>query len=202
MEQLASIFSSEIVQKKKCSRVVLLNGSVASNTVSTKSSYVARELAEFFSADGYIMPVPLIVDNQETAELIRHDSHISYVFDYAREARIAVFSIGDTSLESVLRTRGAYTDEDYDIVLSKGAVGNILGHCYKFSGMPVTSSIGGRIIGLSLEELKKKEYRIGIGIGVKKAKAIIGALRSRIINHLYTDSDTAKEVLRIVRNVK
>jgi len=202
IEQLANIFSSEIVLKRKCSKVVLLNGSVASNTNSTKSSYIVRELADFFSADGYIMPVPLIVDNEETAGRIRNDSHISYVFDYGREARIAVFSIGDTSLESVLRTRGAYTDEDYDIVLSKGAVGNILGHCYKFSGIPVKSSVNGRIIGITLDELKNKEYRIGIGIGVQKAKAIIGALRSRIINHLYTDSDTAKEVLRIYRSVR
>jgi deoxyribonucleoside regulator len=101
----------------------------------------------------------------------------------------------------VLRTRGAYTDEDYDIVLKKGAVGNILGHCYKFSGQPVISSVNNRVIGITLDELKNKEYRIGIGIGIKKAKAIIGALRSRIINHLYTDSDTAKEILHIIRTL-
>ena len=202
IEQLANIFSSEIVLKRKCSKVVLLNGSIASNANSTRSSYIVREFAEFFSADGYIMPVPLIVDKEETAELIRNDSHISYVFDYGREARIAVFSIGDASSQSVLRTRGAYTEEEYEMVLSKGAIGDILGYCYKFSGVPVTSPINRRIIGITLDELKNKEYRIGIAIGVRKAKAIIGALRSRIINHLYTDSDTAKEVLRIFRSVK
>ena len=200
-EMLSYILTNEIVLKRKCSKVVMLNGSIASNTESTKSSYIIREFADFFSADGYIMPAPLIVDNKETATLIKQDSHISYVFDYAREARIAVFSIGNASLESVLRTRGAYSEDEHDTVLSKGAVGDILGHCFNFEGRPIRTSSDDRIIGLTLDELKCKEYKIAIAIGVKKAKAIIGALRSRIVNHLYTDSDTAKEVLRIIRNV-
>ena len=52
-----------------------------------------------------------------------------------------------------------------------------------------------------MEDIKKKPVRIGIGVWRrKKARAIIGALRGKIINRIFTDEVTAKEVITTLKN--
>jgi deoxyribonucleoside regulator len=97
MDKLAGIISKEMNTNKKCSRIVMMNGSAAGDIISTKSSQIIEQLAECFDAEGYILPVPLIVDNKHTADVIKKDSHVKYVMDYAQKADLAVFSIGATS---------------------------------------------------------------------------------------------------------
>jgi deoxyribonucleoside regulator len=197
METLTHIFSTEVVEKKKCEKIVMLDGSIASEVSSAKSNNIIEELADFFSAEGYLLPTPLVMDNKENAQMLKVDSHIKYVIEYGKRARIAVFSIGYASNESVLIRRGAYGREDYDEVLSLGAVGDILGHCFNISGRPVSTRVDDCLIGLDLKSLKQKEHRIAVAVGNQKAKAIIGALHGGIISDLYTDVVTAREVLHI-----
>ncbi|GHU67243.1 deoxyribonucleoside regulator [Clostridia bacterium] len=199
MEQLTEIFSQEVSIREKCAKVVMLDGSIASEVSSTQSNFIIEKLADFFSAEGYLLPVPMIVDSKEIAEILKEDSHIKYVINYGKAARIAVFSIGYASNESVLRKRGAYSEMEYENILSLGAVGDILGHCFDIKGQSVSKEIDKRIIGLDLELLKQKEHRIGIAVGEQKSKAIIGALRGGLITGLYTDSATAKEVIRLTQ---
>jgi deoxyribonucleoside regulator len=201
MEKLTNILISEVVEKPVCEKVVMLDGSIASAVSSAKSNEIIEKLADFFSANGYLLPAPLVVDNKKSAERIKSDSHIKDVIAYGREARIALFSIGYASNDSVLIKRGAYGREDYDEVLLLGAVGDILGHCYNINGRPVSSRIDDCLIGLDLKELKQKEYRIGIAVGNQKAKAIVGALRGGIISELFTDAETAREVIHIAEQM-
>ncbi|MDR1481183.1 MAG: hypothetical protein LBI74_00985 [Synergistaceae bacterium] len=198
MDQLASTISTEMLINKKCDKVVMMNGSIASEVYSTKSSYIIEQFADFFSAEGYLLPVPMIVDTKELADMLKMDSHIKYVMEYANSSNLAVFSIGSASYESVLHRQGAYSKEDYEDVLTRGAVGDILGRCFDIDGQPVSGEIEGRIIGMDIETLKSKKIRIGIGVGNKKARAIIGALRGRMINRLYIDGMTAREVARLI----
>jgi DNA-binding transcriptional regulator LsrR (DeoR family) len=52
-----------------------------------------------------------------------------------------------------------------------------------------------RIIGLTLADLQRIPMTIAVASGASKAQAILGALRSGVINVLATDSDTARLVL-------
>ena len=199
MDQLASIFASEIIVNKKCDKVVMMNGSIASEVHSTKSSYIVEQFADFFSAEGYLMPVPMIVDTKEIADMLKTDSHIKYVIEFASASRLAVFSIGAASYNSVLRKRGAYSKEDYDDVLTQGAVGDIIGRCFDINGGLISKTIDDRIMAIDMDTLKAKKNRIGIGVGNNKGRAIIGALRGGMVSRLYMDSITAKEVCGLLR---
>ena len=53
--------------------------SVAGDVASLKSSQTVERFADFFSAEGYILPVPLLVDSKIVANLIRIDSHVQNV---------------------------------------------------------------------------------------------------------------------------
>jgi deoxyribonucleoside regulator len=46
-----------------------------------------------------------------------------------------------------------------------------------------------------LEDIKKKDYRIGVAAGGHKVDCICGALNGGYINVLITDEETAKNVL-------
>ena len=199
MDQLAGLLKPGANLKKNV-KVVLMNGSVAGHISSTKSSQIVEKFAEVFNAEGFLLPAPLIVDNKETAQAIAADSHVRYAMDLARKSQLAVVSVGAFSSDSVLTRRGAFSKLDYEDIIALGAVGDIAGRCFSISGDQVSEQIDDRTIGLTLEEIRAKQVRIGIAVGRRKARAIIGALRGRIINRIYTDEYTAKEVILTLSN--
>ncbi len=201
LEMLANVISLETNTSRKCAKVVLMDGSTAGDISSVRSSRIVEQLSVFFSAEGYLLPVPLLVDCKETADVIKSDSHVKYVMDYVRESQLAVISMGALSPQSVLRKRGAYSVEEFDRVIADGAVGDIAGRCYNIDGNSVNSEIEERLMGPTLEEIRSKKTRIGIAVGERKAKAILGALRGGIINRLYTDELTAQEVIKILKGI-
>jgi len=199
MDQLASLLKPNANTKKNL-KVVLMNGSIGGNISSTKSSQIIEKFAEVFGAEGYLLPAPLMVDKKEIAQAIINDSHVRYVMDLAKKSELAVMSIGAVSPDSVLTRRGAYSKSDYNEVLELGAVGDIAGRCFDINGDKVSEQVNERTIGLTLEDIKNKPVRIGIGVGRKKARAIIGALRGKIINRIFTDEVSAKEVIMTLKN--
>ncbi|MDL2236896.1 sugar-binding transcriptional regulator [Christensenellaceae bacterium OttesenSCG-928-K19] len=199
MDVLAGVMTHEVDTNKSCSKIVMMNGSMAGDISSTKSSRIVEQFAEFFDAEGFVLPAPLIVDSKETADLIKNDSHIKYVLDYARESQIAVFSIGVVGEQSVLRRRGAYSKREYDIIMENQAVGDIIGHFFNIEGKRVSGRLDESMIGLDLDSLKEKKVRIGIAVGEEKASAIIGALRGGIINRLYTDERAAQKIVKLLK---
>ncbi len=185
---------------KKCEKVVLIIGSIAGTITSTVSSNIVEEISDYFSAKGYLLPLPLIVDSESIANTIKEDSHIKEVLDLARESQIVLLGIGTVEGGSVLRTRGALSEEELKSVIEKGAVASVAGHCVDIDGKEVSSELSSRMTGLSIEEIKAKPIRIGIAVGKSKARAIIGALNSGIINRFYSDESTVKEVFKILKS--
>ncbi len=198
MEQFANSFHMGSNVKTN-TKVVLMNGSIAGNIDSTKSSQIVERLSLELNAEGYLLPAPLIVDSKEVAEVLKNDSHVRYVLDKAARSQIAIVSVGAISKDSVLTQRGAFTDKEFNEMNALGAVGDVAGRCFDIKGNQVSIKVAERTIGLTIDEIKSKKIRIGIGIGEKKAKAIVGALNGGIINRLYTDELTAQEVLSVVK---
>ena len=120
--------------------------------------------------------------------------------DLAKKSQLAVVSIGAVSTDSVLTRRGAYSKADYDEITALGAVGDIAGRCFNIEGDQVSEQVNERTIAITIDDIKAKPVRIGIGVGRKQARAIIGALRGKIINRIFTDEVTAKEVIMTLKN--
>ncbi len=198
MDMLAGTLENMGGASRKCSKVVLMNGSLAGDIISIKSSQNVVRLAKFFNADGYILPAPLILDTKENADLLREDSHIKFIMDMIRVSRISVMSIGGVSPQTVLMQRNAYTKAEYERFMEMGAVGDIAGRYYNIEGKTVSRTISERTVGLDLEELRKKEIRVGVAVGNHKVRAILGALRGGFINMLYTGEHTAKAVIDLL----
>ena len=72
-----------------------------------------------------------------------------------------------------------------------GAVGEISYRFYDKDGKPVETPLNERVIGISLEDLKKAGRVIALAGGESKTQAIAGALKLGVIDVLVTDRFTA-----------
>ena len=195
MEHLSSLLVAPATTKKGI-KIVQLNGSIATSVLSTKTAGLLEKFTQAYSGVGYIIAAPALVDDEKIANEIKRDSRIKLVLELAREANIAVFSIGQTSENSVLVERSTVTIENIKALREAGAVGDICTRFFDLSGDLVDNGYNARTIGIELHELKKKKHRIGIAVGAEKADAIIGALRGGYMTTLYTDEITALNVLK------
>ena len=62
-------------------------------------------------------------------------------------------------------------------------------------GHPVPSELDDLVIGVSLEQLRRAERRIGVSGGADKHEALLAAVRGGWINVLVTDEESAQYLL-------
>ena len=74
-------------------------------------------------------------------------------------------------------------------------MGDICLRFYDADGARVDSDVDRRVIGVTLDQLKRADRSVGIAGGERKYEAIRGALRGRWVNVLITDSTTAERLL-------
>jgi len=74
----------------------------------------------------------------------------------------------------------------------------MLGAYFDEDGRMIASDLYGRLVGLTLEDLRNIPRVIAVVSEKGKSKAILGALRTGVIHIVITDSDNALEVLRMI----
>ena len=98
---------------------------------------------------------------------------------------------------STLPRAGYMTSGEVDMLLEKGAVGDMFSRVIDIEGNICDKTIDGRTIGIELHHLLEKEYRIGVAGGVRKAKSIYAMLKGGYPNVLIIDEETCLEVLKL-----
>jgi deoxyribonucleoside regulator len=115
--------------------------------------------------------------------------------DYAQKANIAIFTVGQFGEDNALIHAGYLSGFPQKKLDEAGAVGDVCSHFIDERGNLCDTGLDERTIGLSLEDLKKKDYRIAVAIGQKKIRSICGSLNGGYVNVLITDEDTAHGVI-------
>lgn len=183
--------------KIKKIKVVQLNGAISQRMSATGASKIVDSLAKAGNGDGFILPVPVLVDSEEIANTMKRDSYIKSILDLAEAAPVHIFSIGSIAKDSILYQEGFFTDEEYKYMLDRGAVGDICSRYFDIEGKLISREQDKRTMGISPQILKTKPCKIAIVTGRKKVPALLGALRGQFIDILYTDELTAKELLKL-----
>jgi DNA-binding transcriptional regulator LsrR (DeoR family) len=78
-----------------------------------------------------------------------------------------------------------------------GVVGDISGKFITISGDLYDCIYNQCIIGVGLDDLKRIPNTIAVAMGQQKTLAILGALRTGVINTLCTDNRTANDLLHV-----
>src|SRR5690606_2729432 len=82
-------------------------------------------------------------------------------------------------------------------LIAQKPVGDLCGRFYDAQGKPLGNPSASRVISVSFERLAEIPVLIGAASGAEKARGVLGALRSGVLNVLVVDSLLAREVLKL-----
>lgn len=152
---------------------------------------VAVKIATKLNADTKLLSLPFMLQSAAAKSAIFSDEYVKQDIQALKKCDICLVGIGYVGQDFL---KGVYNEE------SRGAgsesVGEIVGRYFDLDGNVVKINPSeDRIIGLTLDDLKKVPISIGAAGGIEKSRAITGALRGGYINCLVTDQKTAEAII-------
>jgi DNA-binding transcriptional regulator LsrR (DeoR family) len=179
-------------------RIVQAIGSMPYPREEYDSSMLARQLAQKLGGQVVYLNSPLMADSVHAAQVIRSQRNIQHTLTMAGTADIALLGIGNLDPQTSGFVREGFLSEaELAAFEDDGAVGDIVWHIFRANGELYPCEFNDRVIGVTLEELRQIPTTMAIAAGSAKAAAIVGALRTGVLNVLCTDDKTASAVLQI-----
>jgi dihydroxyacetone kinase len=163
----------------------------------TDTNILTMTLSQRLGGTAYVIPAPVIVKSREIRETFLREGKIREALSKAKEADLAILGIGVVDRDGGLWKAGFLNHSDEVRLKKAGAIGAIGGHFYDCQGRMCSNGVEGRIIGLTLDELKRVRHKIGVAMGPEKSHAILGALRGGLLNALITEEETAQGILAV-----
>jgi deoxyribonucleoside regulator len=184
--------------RQKKVTVVQLTGTVGSINPLLDGPDLTRWLAQTLGGQYKYLPAPLLVESPDTREALWQDRSIREPMALMENMDMALIGIGGLSpaLSSLLLAN-YITEAELREIIRQGGVGDICSFHYDLHGRVLPLELHERLIGVSLETLKKTPYVIGVGGGIDKAPAVLGALRLGLLDCLVTDEIAARAVLKM-----
>jgi DNA-binding transcriptional regulator LsrR (DeoR family) len=164
------------------------------NTFETASS-----LANRLNAECQYLAAPIYAGSPQSRDIILAQDVFRDTFERIVANDIAVLSIGDLSLRSMLIRYGLPRDVTTDELVALGAVGDIMGQFYDANGHAIDHPLNLRAIALPLHELSRIPTVILASGGRNKTSAIAGAMKARLASVLICDEDTARAAFEMAR---
>lgn len=193
LSYLPQVFVSE--DSCKCTWAEIVGGagdtpgkSFTNYNITSRMALLSKGLASYIYA-------PTIVSSQEIRNALYKEPAIANALDVARNADIVLHSLGPIDKSAILYLHGYLTDSDLGQLRELGAVGDTLSQFFDSAGNCVPHPICRRVVGLTLEELRKIPFSVVVAGGREKIDVIRVAARSGILNVLVTDFYTANALL-------
>jgi deoxyribonucleoside regulator len=177
-------------------RVVQLVGTVGSVDPTTDGPGLVRRLASKLDGRAYTLAAPWLIDNKLVRDALLEDRRLRDSLNMARQTNLAVVGVGTIipELSSIVRA-GYITAEQAIYLNSIGIVGDVCGLQFDINGNMIEIPMTGYVFGINVDTLRKVPLVIGVAAGSKKADAILGGLRSKLINALVTDEAVAAAII-------
>jgi DNA-binding transcriptional regulator LsrR (DeoR family) len=110
---------------------------------------------------------------------------------------LALVGVGALEPSSLVASSGnVFSKEELESVQKRGGVGDICLRFYDAKGQAMRGALDDRVIGMTLEGLRRVQRSVAICGGKRKFPAILGAVRGRWINTLVTDQYTAERLAK------
>jgi DNA-binding transcriptional regulator LsrR (DeoR family) len=174
-------------------RLVSMVGAIAHDGSSNPYD-VAQHLSEKTGGKHFMLPAPLMADNE--AERAQWCNHRLYriVDALAQKADVAFVGIGNVGINCPLHEDGFITLAEVKELMQAGAVAELLGLPIDAEGARVNSTTGARVTSLRIDAPPKRPT-IGFAGGLRKREALIAALKGKWLSGLVTDELCARAAL-------
>lgn len=178
-------------------KVTQLMGSMSSVNTSVSAEEVGRNLAKNLNAQFVPFLSPVVVSNSKVRDSLLEEESIARTLQLARSADVALVGIGSAGSSSSEMVFSEYkaTKTERDSLVSEYA-GDIAARLYKKDGTPLSAKLDARVIGLTLDEIRKIPRVIGVASGAEKVFGVVGAARAGLIDTLIVDLACANSVIK------
>ena len=184
---VAAVADMQAVRSFQSLTFVSGSGGAAEAGSEGNADHICRNLARCFGGRAVTLYAPAYVPEAELRESLMGNGTVRRTINLARSADYALIGIGDLGPDSHMARMGWFSGEEVRKAQDAGVVGDLMGYdFFDVSGSPCNEILGGRVIGLTREDLQRISTTIAIAAEPSKALAILGALRTGTINVLAT----------------
>ena len=190
--------------RRQCTFVSAIGGAYRGGQT-MNADHIARRLAARFGGESESLYAPALINDPELRQKLIENDTVRHTLDKARRADIALVGIGDMSEseESNIVRMGWFSSEEIAQAKKSGTVGDVMGYDFiDIHGQPSALAMQGRVIGLSLSELKRVGNVIAIASEPTKVSGILGALNAGVIDTLATTASNAMSVLNFAEALR
>ncbi len=185
-----------VFPEKQCKFICGIGGTLRDGEL-IDADHISRNLARKFNATSETLYAPAYVENRELKMAFLQNRVIKETLERASKADIALVGIGDMNENCYMAQLGWFTRQEIKHAhVHQGVIGEIAGYGFlDINGKLLDTVMNDRVIGLSIDELRDIPCVIAIASENTKAKAILAALRSGVIDIIATSACNAKAVL-------
>lgn len=169
--------------RTEAKQIVEILGDVANSTTAHAASNATQRLAELTHAAPVYLRMPALAPTSGIrSTLLENSPDARECVDHFTALDLVVFQIENSHSAAVDAPIEAAAQLNQRFIDS--------------TGMAIETHSDERVIGISLEQLRRVPRRIGVSGGVSTHDATLAALRGQWVNVLITDEETASYVLR------
>jgi DNA-binding transcriptional regulator LsrR (DeoR family) len=184
---LGSLAAGEIVQ---------LVGGVQIGRMEDSGVELVRRLAAKSNGRAFPLHAPLLVRTAEMAAALRDDPGLDAAISRYTRLTMALVGIGSwvPPMSSLYQE---FSPNDRATLIQAGAAGDLCSLVFDSTGQALTAAPLDRLIGITLDELRRVPEVIAVAGSTDKANAIAAVLRSGVVDTLITDIPTARKILEL-----
>ncbi len=179
---------------RSCTFVAAMGGSPQVGT-GINPNDICRRLAERFGGKAESLYAPAYAESAASREAFMRHSDVRETLARARFAQTALVGIGDARNDSAVVQMGCFSAAEMSTMREAGAVGDILGYFFDLEGRPAGGGIGDRVVGLGADDLRAVPRVIAVSSEEGKARSVLGALRTGVVDVLVASIGTGRQVL-------
>ncbi|MBV9644073.1 MAG: sugar-binding transcriptional regulator [Verrucomicrobia bacterium] len=177
--------------------VVQILGGVGNPAAEQHANRLAVRLGGLVHGDVRFLPAPGVVGSARAAKVLAQDPYVRETLALFEKVTLALVGVGSLEPSELVASSGnTFSEDELEDLRKKGAVGDICLRFYDANGHEVRGTLGGRVIGMELESLRRVQRAVALCGGQRKFPAILGALRGKWVNTLITDQYTAQRLVK------
>jgi deoxyribonucleoside regulator len=184
--------AKKIREKKRDVSIVTLIGSVDYQHTTFLSHEIARIISSNIDGKSFLLTVPALLSSKEMAQNFLCQPGVEKTLSLFKKIKWSFLGIGAISSDHPFLHM--FDKSDLEKIKSE-AVGNIGTIFYNENEEIVCEEITEKTFGIKADQLMDIPYRVGIASGKKKTPAILGAVKSKLVNILIIDIESGKKLL-------
>jgi DNA-binding transcriptional regulator LsrR (DeoR family) len=180
----------------KAGHVVQLLGGTGEPAAQAHATQLVARLARLTGAEARLLFAQGVTASPEARAVILDDPSVRGAMEMFGRLTLAIVGIGAVEPSDLLaRSGNVFSAAELAELGAAGAVGEISFRFFDRDGKPVLTPLDGRVLGVSLDELRKAPRVMALAGGAEKTAAIAGALRLGLIDVLVTDRFSAARLV-------